>query len=251
MAVVLGGSFGIYYILSAEPDANNGVMELKQIQPNLIGEDELKDNLLVVHPDIPPGKESRYQLYVTPNDAAVMALAAQVEGSEQCYAEAVGWTWVSDPTLHGQREMWLMPHEFLVDTPGYATNPVKPNIVSDCEEQANTLVSLLRAEGIQPQNVRVVLGNVNFGGDAGGHAWVELKYEGKWLPLEATSGPYWDDEKGELFHRGGRPFQYYSINDYPEVDVWAYYNDIYYLDPRSGEGNAPDSWRQHQILITD
>jgi len=66
--------------------------------------------------------------------------------------------------------------------------------------------------------------------------------------LEATSGPYWDDEKEEWVSRSGYPFDYFSRHDYPEVEVWAYYNDIYYLDPRDGSGIAPDSWREHQFL---
>jgi len=135
-----------------------------------------------------------YQDYVTPFDSAVRHLSDGVNGKIAAYRAAVGWVWVSDATLNGVDEKWLVPHVFLVDTPNYDTNPAKPREASDCEEQANTLVSLLRAEGVEAEDVRVVLGLVNFGGDEGGHAWVEVYENDKWLALEATSGPYYDDD---------------------------------------------------------
>ena len=73
--------------------------------------------------------------------------------------------WVSERTLNDVIEKWLTPHEFLVDTPDYPTNPVPGRVASDCSEQANTLVSVLRAIGVSPDKVRVVLGEVNFDGN--------------------------------------------------------------------------------------
>ena len=213
------------------------------MKKNIIDEEKLKRQLRIVHPVIPQGKQSRYQLYVTPHDVVVEALAGRINGVRDAYKEAVQWTWVSDQTLHGESEKWLMPHEFLFDTPNYPSNPLRGNVVSDCEEQANTLVSLLRAEGISPEKVRAVLGKVKFEDGEGGHAWVELWQNEEWLPLEATSGPYWDDGEGKLVTRGGSPFNYYATHSYPVVEVWACYNDIYYLDPRTRSGNAPDSWQ--------
>lgn len=236
---------GVYFaVFSGEED---GRILLRQLKPDLLSEQDLQDKLRAAHPTLDPDKESRYQIYITPNDNAVTGLAALLNGIEECYQAAVKWTWVSDSTLHATSEKWLMPHEFLIDTPGYDSNPVKPEVASDCEEQANTLVSLLRAEGVSAQNVRVVLGLVDFGGETGGHAWVEIKDNGKWLPLEATSGPYWDDNNNKLVSRNGHPFNYYSRHNYPDIEVWAYYNDVYYLDPRDNTGNAPFSWRRLQM----
>jgi len=186
---------------------------------NIIDEEKLKRQLEIVHPVIPPDKESRYQLYVTPHDSAVEALAGRINGVQEAYREAIQWIWVSDQILHGKPERWLMPHEFLSDTPNYPSNPLQGNAVSDCEEQANTLVSLLQDEGISPEKVRVVLGKVKFENGEGGHAWLELWYNGEWLPLEATSGPYWDDDEAKLVTRGGTPFAYYSNHDYPVIEV--------------------------------
>ena len=241
--VVIAASVVLYQVLANRSQQHLPIVELQRTLLDVLDEDELKHELEVIHPVLPPDRQSRYQLYVTPNDEAVVALASDVSGAKQCYDVAVQWTWVSDQTLNGVKEKWLMPHEFIVDTPGYPGNPVKPRVVSDCEEQANTLVSLLRADGLSANDVRVVLGKVDFGGEIGGHAWVEVWYNSQWMPLESTSGPYWDDEKGRWFSRAGYPFQHFADNDYPQVEVWSYYNDIYFLDPRDGSGNAPASWR--------
>ncbi len=220
------------------------VPKMTIIKKNVIDEDELKKELELVHPVLPAGKQSRYQLYVTPNDPAVRGLSTQTKGARDAYQTAVSWIWVSEQTLNHVPERWLMPHEFLANTPNYPSNPIKGKAVSDCEEQTNTLVSLLRAEGIRPEEVRVVLGKVKFGDEEGGHAWVELMFNGHWLALEPTSGPYWDDEVRKLVTSRGAPFGYYASHTYPVIQVWAYYNDIYYLDPRDNSGNAPASWRK-------
>lgn len=186
---------------------------------------------------------SPYQAYVTPNDSAVQALAAGITNNQQAYSTAVQWVWVSDLTLHGVSERWLSPHEFLTETPTDPDNPVPGRAASDCESQAYTLVSLLRAIGVSAQNVRVVVGKVNFSGQVGGHAWVEIYEGGGWFALEATSGPYWDDEEGQLHESSGYPYNYFKTHSYPSLEIWGYFNDAYYYNPSTGQGNAPASWR--------
>lgn len=195
-------------------------------------------------PEVPRELISEYQLYVTPDDPAVQLLSKQIYGSEEAYATAVDWIWVSDQTLNHVAEKWLKPNEFLVDTPDYASNPVKGRIVSDCSEQANTLASLLRAEGVAPENVRVVLGKVDFDGSIGGHAWVEIYEDDVWIPLEATSGPYYDDEKKQLIESESFPYTYFKFFPYPVLEVWVYYNDQYFFDVKSKKGNPPTSWKR-------
>ena len=184
-----------------------------------------------------------YQRYVTPEDPAVEALAACTNGARDAYEVAVQWTYVSDQKLNHVANKWLTLHEFLTNTPQYPGNPVKGKEVSDCEEQAHALVSLIRAEGIRPEEVRVALGEVKFGDGVTPHAWVELLTNGHWVALEPGCGPYWDDKDEKLVSRRGLPFDYYASHTYPVVQVWAYYNDIYYFDPRDSSGNAPASWR--------
>lgn len=190
------------------------------------------------------GEEFPFRLYVAPQDPAIEALAAQINGARDAYKVAVQWTYVSEQKLNHVADKWLTPKEFLTNTTHYPSNPVKGEEASDCEEQTHALVSLIRAEGIPPEEVRVVLGEIELGDVETGHAWVELLTNGYWLALDPSCGPYWDDKAGKLVHRRGVPFDYYASHSYPVLRVWTYYNDIYYLDPRDGSGNAPASWRK-------
>ena len=187
-------------------------------------------------------RELPYQDYITPFDSAVTQLSSEIDGRVRAYNVAVDWVWVSDPTLNKATEKWLMPHIFLANTPHYPTNPAKPREASDCEEQANTLVSLLRAEGVEAESVRVVLGTVSIGESEGGHAWVEVYEDDRWLALEATTGPFYDDDSLELKERRGLPYNYYKTRRYPSVEIWFYYNDIYYVDYVHDKQNAPNHW---------
>ena len=189
------------------------------------------------------GEEFPFRIYVTPEDQAIKALAAQLNGVEEAYKVAVQWAYVSEQELNHVTDKWLTPHQFLTDTPHYPSNPLKGEAVGDCEEQAHTLASLIRAEGILPEEVRVALGEVRFGDEVTGHAWVELLTGGQWVVLDPGSGPYWDDKTEKLIPRRGMPFDYYAGHTYPVLQIWAYYNDVYCYDPRDGSGNTPVSWR--------
>lgn len=190
----------------------------------------------------PAGVVSPYQLYVTPDEASVQTFSSKFDNNENLYLAAANWTWVSDPTLNNELDKWLMPNEFLTQTPTYATNPLPGKIVSDCSEQANTLASALRASGVPATDVRVALGQVNFDGEVGGHAWVELKQGDNWIILDATSGPYYDDETQQLVNQTPIPFDYFLYHEFPVIERWYYYNDQYFKDLGSGAGNAPTTW---------
>lgn len=189
------------------------------------------------------GQVSYYQAFVTPNDSVVQSLASGKQ-TQVIYQEAVSWVWVPDIILNGQEEKWLSPNYFLTQTPNLSTNPAKGKIASDCESQAYTLVSALRASGIPAEEVRVVTGQVNFGEATGGHAWVELydKNTQSWFQLEATSGNYYDTVTGKLVTSSGLPFEYFKTYQYPSVQIWTYFNDKYFLDNNRHQGTAPDSW---------
>jgi len=90
--------------------------------------------------------------------------------------------------------------------------------------------------------VRVVLGTVNLGGAEGGHAWVEVYEDNQWLALEATTGPFYDDDSLRLIERRGLPYNYYKTHSYPSVEIWFYYNDIYYVDFIHNKQNTPSHW---------
>ncbi|MCX7997118.1 MAG: transglutaminase-like domain-containing protein [Patescibacteria group bacterium] len=193
--------------------------------------------------ELGPGQISRYQSYVTPDAAPVIELALG-KTPEQLYAEALRWVWVEDAYLHGAPEVWLYPANLLLDSPNLPRNPRPGLIVSDCESQAYTLVSLLRANGMPAEQVRVVLGMVSFSGVSGGHAWVELyDFDRKeWFALEATSGSYYNSATGQLAESEGLPFDYYRKYKYPSVQVWNYFNDVYFWDNKNREGTIPENW---------
>ncbi len=189
---------------------------------------------------------SEYQLYVTPDAESVQDLADNLDGIQEIYDEALSWVWVSEEYLNGVKEYWYYPEEFLTETPENSNNPSPGTPASDCEEQANTLVSLLIADGYEPENVRVVLGEVNFNGQRGGHAWVEIYEDGHWIPLEATAGAYYDDETDTLYAATSISYDYFEYHRYPVIDVWYYYNNEYYLDMTEGtpQGTAPEHWEE-------
>lgn len=183
-----------------------------------------------------------YQVYVTPDDPTIQGLAAQINSAAEAYALATQWIYVLDQSLLGEVEKWLTPAEFLTETANYPGNPVSGQAVSDYEEQANALASLIRALDISPEEIRIVLGKVKFGEVEVGRAWVELFADQRWLALDPSSGPYWDDQAGKVISRQGLSFDYYARRDFPVVQSWVYYNDLYYVNFLDGSGNAPDAW---------
>jgi len=242
IALILISVIFFYMDWKKQQEEEKEIIKVKKFQPRLIRQGPLllkKEDFKHLSP---------WQKYVTPFDSEVQKLASGLMNAKQAYATAVKWLWVSDVTLHGMAEKWIMPNEFLASTPYYPTNPVSGDIASDCEEQAYTLVSLLRAIGISAKNVCVVVGEVNFSGERGGHAWVEIYENGKWFALESTSGPYWDDEEAKLYERRGYPYDYFKKHDYPSVEIWGYFNDVYYYNPSTKEGNAPPSW--HRLIFS-
>lgn len=191
---------------------------------------------------------SHFHMYVTPDNETVLEYLEYNDLNDKydIYESALSWVWVSDLLLNGQEEVWLYPAEFLNYTPNYSSNPVSGTIVSDCEEQANTLASLLLASGeYNESSVRVAIGCVNFDGITGGHAWVEVYEDGEWFPLDATMGPYYNEDEDELVSGYEENANYYkfSLESYPVVELWYYYNNVYFIDAISQTGNAPDNWK--------
>ncbi len=148
---------------------------------------------------------SNPQRFITPSDYTVSSLAAGLAGPEACHdwvAQNVVYT--PDNTL-GREEVWFLPSDTLVRKTG------------DCEDFATLLCSLIRAKGVPASDVRVVVGTLQQDGEAFGHAWVELKHEGDWLPLEPTAtGDY------------PPPFDYYETHAHPEVERYYWFNDVSY-----------------------
>lgn len=254
VAIVISCSFFVYFFLQWSSLFQNETSHLPLQQMKNEVRDEiqsLKLRKLIKHRDLVLQKEnftqiSSYQKYVTPHAPEVLAYitSQNIVTPQDAYATAVDWIWVSDITLHGKPELWLFPAAFIQDTPQYPTNPVPGNMVSDCESQAYTLVSILEAIGVQKSNVRVVVGEVNFSGEVGGHAWVQFYQNGKWVDLEATSGPFWDDDDNKLVENTGFPFNFFRNHPYPVEEYWAFFNDRYFYNPHSGKQSTdlPAHW---------
>jgi len=195
-------------------------------------------------------KVSHYQDFVTPNHPAISTYVQNEEITDitSAYNKAVQWTWVSDRTLHNKGDWWLKPRAFLEDTSNKALYPNNPvdDIASDCESQAYTLVSILENIGISKENVRVVIGEVIFSGEKSGHAWVQVYENGNWYELEATSGPYWDDDTNTYVPSQGVGINYFKTRPYPVEKYIAFFNDMYYYHPDSGlkTDTLPSHWYQ-------
>lgn len=192
---------------------------------------------------------SYYQSCVTPYAEAVSSYLEEngLDDKYEIYEAALSWTWVSDETLNGIDEKWLTPTEFLEETPAYSSNPDYGEPVSDCEEQANTLATLLIASGeYNESTVRVAIGKVDFGNVSGGHAWVEVYEDGDWFPLDPTEGPYYDDDNCSIVSAEVSEIDYeeYLESTYPAARVWYYYNDKYFMEVGKQNGDAPVFWKE-------
>lgn len=228
------------------PSQNVRMESVPKMQQEMTDREELRKFL---QDDTYTGMDvSEFQKYVTPYADAVQDYIEDedLDDEDEIYEAAVSWIWVSDSILNGQQEEWLTPTEFLEETPEYDSNPVPGEIVSDCEDQANTFASLLIGSGeYDESDVRVAVGLVDFDGSSGGHAWVEV-YEGnEWFPVDATVGPYYDDDEEKVIYPDDYEdieFDYFLDEDYSIIEVWYYYNNEYSIDVESRTGDAPDNW---------
>ena len=231
-------------ILEEEAKEKIKELELEKSSNDVSLPEELKTYLEEDKWELQEGQTSPYQQFITPE-----AVKNNIDGldREAIYEKVLSYTWMSDSVLHNKPEKWLLPEEFL-ESDNLESNPIQGEIVSDCSEHANTLVSMLRASGVSADEVRVALGVVNFSGEVGGHAWVEIKEDGKWMVLESTSGPFYDETFNLKLDRKGVAYDYWKYHPYPVVSVWAYYNDEYYTD--SGEEVA-EGWSEHAESVLE
>ena len=185
-----------------------------------------------------------FQAHVTPEDTEILQIASHISSIEEAYVIATQWAYVSDRRLNGVDDRWSSPYEFLTASPSHYSNPVPGMVAGDCEEQANTLAAIIRALGVPPEYVRVVLGLNDAGSIEKGHVWVEVYISDTWYILDPSTGYYWDDDAEQLVQRKGLPFDYYLLNEYPVSWITAYYNDKYYCDYETGSDSVPLLWQQ-------
>jgi transglutaminase-like putative cysteine protease len=171
--------------------------------------------LLIIHYRIPEVNQEyagelvypeKPQRFIQPENSLIQSTAAGLDDPEACYY------WVAQNIFYrpdyslGSPEAWLYPSQTIQLRKG------------DCEDFAILLCSLIRAKGIPHEEVKVVAGLVQSGGEVVGHAWVELKHQGEWMPLEsATHGP-----------KPPPAFDYYLTHEHPEVKRYYWFNDVNY-----------------------
>jgi hypothetical protein len=105
---------------------------------------------------------------VTPNDGRVKALAVKLKTPQNAYLylrDAVAF----DPSL-----------------PVSQAGEIADQKRASCLGKSILLASLYRAMGMQPEEVRIVTGEVEAGQGILDHAWVELEHEGRCLQQDST-----------------------------------------------------------------
>ena len=115
--------------------------------------------------------------FITPSNAQIKAIALRINSRcnnliKGCFDfVSLRIRYQTDIQHYGVIEYWSFPIETL------------KRGIGDCEDTSFLLASLLLAAGVNPKNVRVVLGKTS----GGGHAWVEVRTDKGWYILESTS----------------------------------------------------------------
>jgi predicted transglutaminase-like cysteine proteinase len=147
------------------------------------------------------GLGDHVRFYITPNDPSVQAHLLTI-GKD--LNTIYGWVgdnirYEFDSDIHGKEEYWQFPHETLDLKTG------------DCEDQAFLLCSLIRASGVEAEDIFVALGTVDYEG----HAWVIIRTPIGWRTLEPTTEGIVDRILTDIFeflNTEGRNY-YFASND--------------------------------------
>jgi len=126
---------------------------------------------------------STCRFFITPNETNLKRLNTEITNNQLIHWTAIR-DWVGtnikyeyDQTQFNTIDYWQFPLETIKSRKG------------DCEDSAILLCSLLRSEGWKPEDVFVVVGEV----EGVGHAWVTAKINDNpiypiWINMEPTSG---------------------------------------------------------------
>jgi len=123
------------------------------------------------------GKFREFNKYLTPYEYLIREISKHISRNNNnviagCFNYVTRMIeYKKDISQYKMKEYWATPLETLKRGMG------------DCEDSSFLLASLLLAAGVNPRNVRVVLGRSN----GEGHAWVEVRADKGWYILESTS----------------------------------------------------------------
>ena len=144
--------------------------------------------------------------YLESNNAAIIALARQAVGQTKDTAEAAG-------RIRSFVTEYITKKDFSV---GYATAAeVATSRQGDCSEHAVLLAAMCRAVGIPARVVSGLLYVEEFSGREnvfGGHAWVEVYVNDKWVGLDASRADRaFGPDYITLATGNGDPAEFFSI----------------------------------------
>lgn len=187
-----------------------------------------------------PGGECGFKSYIAPECQTVKEALQNILG-EPPYALSQGGfddirDWVADSIAYESdeerwgRDYWQTPEETISSRTG------------DCEDFSILLCSLLRAYGIDAQQVYVALGA---DGENDGHAFVieDWDCDGEWRRVESQA-PAQIASYLQLFYSGS-----HLDSRLDKYEITVVFNDVYcYDEPFSWDEVQEDSWTPAEIL---
>lgn len=190
-----------------------------------------------------PPTESEFKSYITPECPSVKEALRDILGEHPYEISQAGFDdirdWVADNIEYksdeelGGDDYWQTPEETLSCYTG------------DCEDFSTLLCSLLRAYGIDAEQVYVALG-VN--GDEEGHAFLieDWNHDGEWQRIEAQASTQLSS-----WHLWFVPLNSHPDSKLAKYEITAVFNDLYYSNDdesfSQSEGQA-DFWNPAEIL---
>lgn len=199
--------------------------------------------------------------YITPDDSTVKSFVSGYTDLEKLYETWQTSPWQSDDTLFNCGDYFQKPSYYLNTSPTINSNMTCGDKAGDCDDKGNSFASAIIASGLYDESeVRVALGYVNFGGSYGGHLWTEVLMDGKWTPVDATTGSYCDDKGNcEIYtakelSSWGYNSDYYKYVEYPVIDYWGVANNLYYCTEDNGwkcSSTTPSNWATGAKTIYD
>ena len=130
--------------------------------------------------------------FVTPDALEVKNLYGNLARNADSIEEELlaCWGWVADKVKYVKfvkAKVWINGHSSVQTD--YWQNPSESikTRVGNCANKAFLLASLAR-NGLDPESIHCVLGNLHQAGKPGGHAWCEVSCDGESYIMEATRG---------------------------------------------------------------